>query len=171
MIIAKCLKFIGLISICTLLFACSDDGDTDSGSGSDNGTTDAPLVENSPFQGIFNGTARIKLSALGQSVDESGAGSLRVFRNGRVGGSVVDDRGDLPCTTTSNRPVVNANGRFTYIETGTCDASSEGLGTCDVSIAVNGAINGNRLTANGPVELKCNIATATGSVTFSGNRG
>jgi len=149
---------------------CSDDGDTDSGSGGDSAVS-TPTVDNSPFQGSYTGTARIRLSALGQSLDESGVGSLRVARNGRVGGSVVDDRGDLPCNTTSNTAVVNANGRFTYFESGTCDASSEGLGTCDVSIAVNGVIEGNRMTGSGPVELKCNIATATGSVTFTGNRG
>ncbi len=171
MIFAKYLKMLGLVFVSALLVACSDDGDTDSGSGGDASTTDTPTVENSAFQGTYSGTATIKLSALGQSINESGDGSLRVFRNGRVGGSVVDDRGDLPCTTTSNQPVVNANGRFTYVESGSCDASSEGLGTCSVSIVVNGVINGNRMSANGPVELKCNIATATGSVVFSGSRG
>jgi len=148
----KYLKILGFVFCTAALSGCSDDGDTDSGSGGDNASVATPTVDNSPL-------------------DESGIGSLRVAKNGRVGGSVVDDRGDLPCNTTSNTAVVNANGRFTYVESGTCDASSEGLGTCDVSIAVNGAINGNRMSGSGPVELKCNIATATGSVTFSGTRG
>jgi len=165
------LKILGFIFCISAISGCSDDGDTDSGSGGDEAATATPTVTNSPFQGRYTGTARIRLTALGQSLDESGIGSLRVGQNGRVGGTVVDDRGDLPCNTSANTAIVNANGRFRYVESGTCDASSEGLGTCDVSIAVNGAINGNTMTGSGPVELKCNIATATGTVTFSGTRG
>lgn len=152
----------------TVLAGCSDDGDTESGSGE---TTETPTVANSPFQGLYNGRATINLSALGQSLNETGDGALRVRQNGSVGGSVVDDRGDLPCTTTANRAVVNSQGQFTYRESGTCDASSEGLGNCDVSIEVSGRIVGSRLSASGPVTLSCGLVTANGSVTFTGNRG
>ncbi len=150
-----------------MLSACGGDSDTSSGSG---GGAPIPTVQNSPFAGTYTGTARVMLSALGESVDESATGSIVVRSNGTFGGKVLPSDGKIPCNTRVEVSAVNANGSFTYIESGSCDASSANLGNCSVRAEVRGQINGNRLSGSGPVKLDCGLLDAKGTVTINASR-
>jgi len=157
-------------SLCLAAFlsACGSDRDTSSGSGAQ--APDSP-VQDSAFAGTYRGTVNINLSALGQTIQESGRGSLVVNKNGQIAGRIFGRATDLPCDTTVSARNVNAGGGFSFIESGSCDASSEGLGVCSIRVEISGTITGNALRGSGPIVLDCRLANAKGSASINATKG